>query len=373
MINVLHLRDTDRICGPGKTIIETAVAAEGSEFHHSIGLLMRDDEKENAYLDAARRRGVEVVPVRTRHQYHPQMLLSLLKVIRERDIHIIHSHEYKSDLLAWAVRKIRPIPVISTVHGWIRNSTKGRLFIKMSQMALPSFDRVIAVSTQTKDAIISAGVPATKVDVIHNGIVVDNYRADRHERGFIRRQFSIPETATIVGYVGRLSPEKGQRDLLAAAARLVPRYPDLWIALIGDGPDRQSLAARAEELGIAQRVVFTGHLHDVRPAHRDLDFLALTSHTEGFPNVVLEAFCMGTPVLATNVGGVSEIVHDGRTGVLIRPHAPDEIEAGLTRLLDQPQWARQLAANGRSLVLERFTFQERVEKEHAVCRQVLAS
>jgi hypothetical protein len=94
MINVLHLRDTDRVCGPGKTIIETACAAAGSDFHHAIGLIMLDRETQNAYLDAARGRGVEVVPVRSVHQYDPRIIATLLKIIRQHDIHILHSHEY---------------------------------------------------------------------------------------------------------------------------------------------------------------------------------------------------------------------------------------------------------------------------------------
>ena len=241
MINVLHLRDTDRLCGPGKTIIETACAGVGTDFNHIIGLYMLASERQNAYLDAARQRGVEIVPIRSSHQFDPRIILALLETIREREIHIIHSHEYKSDLLAWAIARVRPIPVVSTIHGWIRNHAKGRFYIRLSQSVLASFDQVIAVSNETKSAAISAGVPSSKIEVVHNGIVSGNYRAEAYERGYIRRLFGVPETATIVGYVGRLSPEKGQRDLLIAASRLVRARPDLWFALVGDGPDRLAL------------------------------------------------------------------------------------------------------------------------------------
>ena len=97
-INVLHLRDTDRVCGPGKTIIETACATDGREFRQMVGLFMLDGESGNLYHDAAVQRGVEVVPIRSAHPYDPRIVRTLLGIVREHDIHILHSHEYKSDL-----------------------------------------------------------------------------------------------------------------------------------------------------------------------------------------------------------------------------------------------------------------------------------
>jgi glycosyltransferase involved in cell wall biosynthesis len=373
VINVLHLRDTDRVCGPGKTIIETACAATPG-FTHFVGLFLLNRQTTNRYYDAAVRRGVAVLPIRSAHQFDPRIVLTILEIVKRYRIDIIHSHEYKSDLLAWAVARLRHIPVMTTIHGWIRQDLKRKLlYIKAGQSVLPWFERVVAVSHETKAAVISCGVPEQKVVVIHNGIVPESYRPHDHARGFLRRQFGIPDSAALVGYVGRLSPEKGQADLLEAAARLLPGRPAVWIVFVGEGPDRQRLERHAKSLGIADRVVYTGHIEDVRPVFRDLDILALTSHTEGLPNVVLEALCMETAVLANDVGGVSEIIEDGVTGLLLPPRSPTRIADGLGRLLDDPQWARSLALNGKRVVCERFTFQGRVAKEEALCRQILAS
>lgn len=372
MINVLHLRDTDRVCGPGKTIIETACAASAG-FSHTIGLLLLDREKTNLYQEAAARRGVPVVPLRSTHQFDPRIIATIVRAVKEHRIDLIHSHEYKSDLLAWAVSRVYRIPVMTTIHGWIQTDTKRRVYVKAGQSVLRWFSRVVAVSDQTKSAILACGVPEHKIAVIHNGIVAENYRPEEHAPGFLRHRFDLPADAPLVGYVGRLSPEKGQADLLTAAAQLLPRIPELRIALVGDGPDRNCLQQQAESLGIAHRVLFTGHLQDVRPVFRDLDVLALTSHTEGFPNVVLEALCMETPVVANDVGGVREIVEDGVTGLLLPPRSPDRIAAAVARVLESPSWARSLALQGKRVVLDRFTFRGRVAKEEALCREVLAS
>jgi glycosyltransferase involved in cell wall biosynthesis len=373
MINVLHLRDTDRVCGPGKTILETACAADRREFSHKIGLFLLNRESTNPYQEVAAKRGVEVVPIRSGHQFDPRIVTTIARVVKEHRIDIIHSHEYKSDLLAWAVTRFCRVPAMTTIHGWIRNDLKRKLYIRAGQSVLPFFDRVVAVSSETRSAVLECGVPESKVTVIHNGIVTENYRRENQQPGFLRQQFSLPEEARLIGYVGRLSPEKGQFDMLAAAEELLRQYPQTWIAMVGDGPDRAALKQRAEELGIGNRVLFTGHLQDVRPVIRDLDVLALTSHTEGFPNVVLEALCMEVPVIATDVGGVREIITDGVTGVLTPARSPSRIADGLTRLLADPAWARKLALRGQREVYEHFTFGRRVAKEEQLCREILES
>jgi glycosyltransferase involved in cell wall biosynthesis len=258
------------------------------------------------------------------------------------------------------------------VHGWIANHWKSRAYIKMGKAVLPGFDRVVAVSAETRRAVIGCGVADERVVLIHNAIVTGNYSPAGLEAGGFRRAHGISSAATLIGYVGRLSLEKGQHDFLRGAARVVARHPQIHLAFVGDGPERDALQRLVIALGLGDRVTFTGHLQDVRPAFRDFDLLALTSHTEGFPNVVLESFCMDTPVLATDVGGVAEVVSDGRTGVLIPPHRPDAIAAGLDRLLGAPAWARMLAAEGKRMVFEQFSFQRRVEKEETVYRELAA-
>ena len=212
MINVLHLRDTTRLCGPGKTILETACAAD-SEFHHLVGLFLLHRETTNQYFDALVSRGVDVVPVRSRHQFDPRVIGAIIQIVKDHRIDIIHSHEYKSDILAWVVSRVHRIPIMTTVHGWIRNSLKSKLYIRAGQSVLDRFDRVVAVSDETRSAVLDCGVADDKVVVIHNAIVADNYRREAQAPGFLRQRFGLPKDARLVGYVGRLSPEKGQRDL----------------------------------------------------------------------------------------------------------------------------------------------------------------
>lgn len=369
-VRVLHLRDTDRVCGPGKTIMETALATDRSRHVQIVGLYM-DERDENEYFRVATARGVEVVPIRSSGRFDLRLVPRLLEIIDAHRIDLLHSHEYKSDIVAFAAARFRRIPIISTAHGFIQNSRRSQVLVSLGQRVLGRFDRVIAVSNETRNRLLAVGVPADRISVIHNAIVTRNYDPTLVPKGGFRARFGISATARLIGYVGRLSPEKGQRELLLAAVDVIRTHADVRIVLVGDGPDDVALRQLAVDLGIASAVTFTGHLSDVRGVFRDLDILALTSYTEGFPNVVLEALCMDVPVVASDVGGVRELVEDGVTGLLIPPGAPDRIAAALRRLLDDPAFAAGLASAGKRVVFETFSFDRRVRTEEALYDEVL--
>ena len=373
MINVLHLRDTDRVCGPGKTIIETACASDRRFFTQKVGLFLPSGDARNAYYEAAVKRGVEIVELRSAFRFDARLVRTIIDAIKVHNIHLVHSHEYKSDVLAYVVSRIHRIPIMSTIHGWIVNSLKARMYIGTARRVLRRFDRVVAVSDETRTRILGCGVSPERLVVIHNAIVTEHYDSAAHPRGVFRERYGIPSDAYLIGYIGRLNPEKGQSLLLNAVARIGASRPRPWLAFVGDGPDRAALEQEAVALGLSDRVVFTGHLPDVRPVYRDLDVLALTSYTEGFPNVLLESLCMGTPVIAADVGGVRELIEDGETGVLVPPGSPAAVAAGLVRLMDERDWADALASRGKRLVFARYQFLDRVRREEALYREILSS
>ncbi len=372
MTRVLHLRDTDRVCGPGKTILETAKAIDGREFQLSIASFVAP-ERPNDYLRVGRDNGIPVFGLPGRVPGDPRAVADIVRLVREQQFDIIHSHEYKGDVLVGLAARFLRARTMSTVHGWINNSLKSSVYLKASVFALKRFDAVVAVSDATRQRIAAAGVPADRIVVIHNAIVAANYDASMVPAGAFRAQIGVPPEATLIGSVGRLSPEKGQGDLIRAMARLTAPLPQLRLVFVGSGPDRTALGALAHELGIADRVTFVEHRVDVRPVYRDIDVLALTSYTEGFPNVVLEALCMNTPVVATAVGGVPELLTDGDTGLVVPAGDPSSVAAALFRVATEPGLARDLAERGRAAVLARFEFGERTRAEAEVYRALIGT
>ncbi len=375
MINVLHLRDTDRVCGPGKTILETCTRIDSSRFRLAIGLFIDRNEKEtdNGYWRAATERGIEVIPLRTRGRFDPSAARQIAQLARSEQFDLIHSHEYKSDLLTLAGARTHSAPIVSTAHGWITNSFKSKLMIGAGKRALRYFDRVIAVSPAIRDELQRVGVPQERLRLIYNAIVMENYRPQDYRPGQVREAFGLPDEAVLIGNVGRLSPEKGQADFLQAAARVLPEFPSAYFVLVGDGADRPRLERLADTLGIREHVLFTGYQQDVRPIFRDLDYLALTSHTEGFPNVLLESLCMDTPVLATAVGGVPAIVSDRETGHLVPAHKPEHIAERLLEMLQNPEAEQRMAAAGKTRIVQRFEFGQRVRRLQQLYAETLGA
>lgn len=372
-VKVLHLRDTDRVCGPGKTIIETCLRADQAAFDLAVGVFLRPgEESTNVFYQVLQSRGIKAIPFFCGGFNKLSVVKQLVRIIEEQHFDIVHAHEYKSDLFSFMVSCLVKVPVVTTAHGWIQNSRKSRAAIWLSKKAMRRFDRVIAVSSKLKDELIMSGVNPERINLIYNAIVTENYIPGSYEPEAVRKRHGLPESARLIGNIGRLSPEKGQEVFLKAAAKIVDMYPDLYFVIAGDGPAKKDLEALSRSLGLAERVIFTGYWDDVRPFYQDLEFMALTSYTEGFPNVLMEALCMGKPVLATSVGGVPDIIEDRQTGHLVQPGDWDAVAARMKELLNDPDQGKKMADKGKLRVLGDFQFKKRVNDLQNLYLDVLA-
>jgi glycosyltransferase involved in cell wall biosynthesis len=190
-------------------------------------------------------------------------------------------------------------------------------------------------------------VPADKLRVIQNGIDLNLYRQPR-ETSRLRGALGIPPDARVIGTIGRLNEIKRQDVLLRAFARVRQQVQDAHLLLVGDGPLRHELAALAAGLGLTKHVHFAGFQADTTTHLRLMDVFALTSRSEGMPQAAIEASVAGIPVIASRVGGLPELIVDGRTGMLFTPGNVEELGAGVVRLLGDRPLAEKLAQGGRA-------------------------
>lgn len=293
--------------------------------------------------------------------------VALARLLRRERLDVLHTHTaIAANVLSRVAGRLAGTHVVSHVHieNYLPpNPARAALVRSLDNVTARLADRVIAVSQSTRDALVAQGYPPRLIEVVPNGIhlVADDERLGRRRLS----EFGIPAEAPVIGEIGRLCDVKGQRELLAATARL----EGVHTVLIGHdleqgGRYRQLLEEEARELGIADRVTFTGHRSDARALLAGLDVFVLPSWIEGMPIVVLEAMAAGKPVVATRVGGTAELVVDGETGVLVQPRDPDALAAAIWELLDDPERARRLGAAGRRRVEERFS-------EEAMTRRIL--
>jgi len=353
-IRVIHLRSSAWLGSPEKLVLDLARHLPSEEFDTTVASLL-EGSNGRAFLEAAVRQGTDALPVPCRWALDPAPVYTLRQILIRRHVHVLCMHDYKADVIGLLAAAGTGVRTVGVFHGWTGEDRKIRMYQRLDRVALRRMDLVVAVSDANRRRLIAMGVPSARVVTIPNGIDADEFLGCTEiDPGHIRASLGLPRHGQVMVSAGRLSPEKGHTVLLEAFATIAPQMPDVWLVLLGDGPEYRRLAALADSLGITRRVLFAGYRKDIAAIFQVMDFLVLPSHTEGLPMVILEAFACGKPVVATTVGGVPEVVRQGETGLLI----PEGDVAGLRRamgamLMDQP--ARERMGKGAyAWVRERF-------------------
>jgi len=286
---------------------------------------------------------------------------------------ILCTHGYKPIVMAVIGGMARRYPLVAFSHGETKESWRVSLYEAMERKAIGFAERIVCVSEAQKKRLLKYGIDERRCRVVHNAVWEPEYRCrDGSSAASVRARLEVPEGAKLVVSAGRLSPEKGHAYLIEAVAQLVKDKIDAIFAFCGDGVCRDELGALAERKGVAGICRFLGFRHDLKDIFHAMDLLVLPSLTEGLPNVVLEAFACGKPVVATSVGGVPEVVRDGVNGILVPPRRPDLLAEAILHRLRNPEESRRMGMRGREIVAEEFTFEQQNRRLEAIYDEVLA-
>jgi glycosyltransferase involved in cell wall biosynthesis len=269
---------------------------------------------------------------------------------------VVHTHMYRADVvgtkaaIALANAGYRRPYVVSTVHSSRVRSTEDR---ELLRRLTPEMDQLIAVSKSIERKIAGEHRDGAPVKLIYNGIDLDRY--DHQEPCCtLRDEYGMEPGSQIVGVVARLEPEKGHQTLIDAWPYVLRRVPDAYLLVVGEGSQRDALAARASANRVAHRVVFTGRRDDVPALTAALDVAVLPSNREAQGLSILEAMALSRPVVASDVGGIPEMIEDGVTGLLVPHDQPEQLAAAIVRLLTDHALADTIARAGHDLVHDRF-------------------
>jgi len=274
---------------------------------------------------------------------------ALTRLARATDAMLIHANGTRAMAYAGVAGRLVSRPTLWHVRVADRDGLVDRALHALATVVIaPSR----AVARRFRDA--------AKVRVIPNGIDLKRF-APRAPSGLLRAALGVPPSVPIAVSVGRHVPEKGYRHLLGAAAMIERTRPGVHWILVGDGGLRAELEGEAGRLGLASRVHFTGSRGDVDDVVALADVFVLPSESEGFGRVLVEAMAMGRPVVATDVGGIPEIVLDGETGLLVTPADPGALADAVRALLDDPARAARLGAAGRTRAESTFNLGAHVD------------
>ena len=303
------------------------------------------DAQPNPFVSTAREMGITVDVINERFRFDPSIVNQLRDIIARRAPDIIQTHMIKSHFLVKFAGLGRKYPWIAYHHGYTTTDLKMKFYNRLNRWSLPSAARVITVCDAFAKQLAGAGVRPECISVRHNSVVAPRKTSDA-EVSAIQTKFGIADDESVILSVGRFSQEKGHADLIRAVASLRKLTTHKFkLVLVGDGPERDQLESLANTLGLTDQVVFVGHVSDVAPYYGIADVLALPSHSEGSPNVLLEAMAAGLPIVATNVGGVPEIASSEKDALLVAPREPQVFATALHRVLTEPELANQLQTN----------------------------
>ena len=319
VVRVLELRSVRGTGGgPEKTILLGAARTDMRRFAVTVCYL-RDARDTIFRIDeVAGGLPVDYVEVVERHSFDPTVLPRLRALVRERGIDIVHSHEYKTDVLAWLLTRCERVTALATVHGWTGHTWRERFaYYPVDRWFLRFFPKLIAVSENIRQTLVAHGARPDRVTRVLNGIDHRAFVRDRSRAHAVRASLGMGADEVTIGTVGRLEPQKRFDLLIDAVARLQPKHPTLKLLIVGDGSLRQRLASQIERLGLNDACRLLGHRTDIVDLHHAFDLFVQSSDYEGTPNAVLEAMAMETPVVATNVGGTAEVVRDQIDGLIV--------------------------------------------------------
>jgi len=246
--------------------------------------------------------GVEVIEVRLpprRYRAEARALASVWKSDRPQ---VVHCHGYHGDLVGWWAASRSGLPLVSTVHGFTGGDLKGRLYESLDRWVLRRFDAVVSVSRPLGAQLEAGGIGAGRVHVVPNALLPV---ADALPRQGAREVLGLPADQAVVGWIGRLSHEKGPDVMVEALARLPA---GTLLSFVGEGALKPVLAERARALGLEARIRWHGAVAGAARLVRAFDLVVLSSRTEGTPMTLLEAMAADVPVGATRVGGVPDVV-----------------------------------------------------------------
>lgn len=355
-LNILHLNAPTGFAGAERVLLNYLSCHDKDKFTVHVASYINCQRQNNSFTEEMDKHGIAVNKILIGGQHSSTSVIrATINLINKLGIDLVHTHGYRSDVSGYLATRFTKTPIVSTVHGWTPISWKLRRYEQIDRWFLKSFDGVISVSSKLSKSLTSSGVAPNKIRLIHNAIPpVSDITVKSGSCPTPQSDVLISNDKTILA-VGRLSLEKGYDVLLKSFHKYFATKPGVRLVIAGDGPLRSNLCTLAHELGIEDRVTFTGHITDVSHFYRASDVFVLPSRTEGMPMVILEAMQSGLPVVCTNVGGIPEIITDGVNGITVKPDDIDGLGSAIDMVLTNPDICEMLKSNAIKTVSEKFS------------------
>jgi glycosyltransferase involved in cell wall biosynthesis len=301
-----------------------------------------------------------------RHFLRARAAAEISRLTKTQNYSIVHVNEPHALTAAWLARAHRRAPLL--VSRRVGYPISRNWFARLRYDAAA---RIVAISRWSAERVIRSGIAESKLAIVYEGIEIPA-RPSGEQRAQARARWRVPADAPLLGCVGVLSPDKGQEWLIRALAELRKKFPSAKLLLAGDGPCRQRLQRLAQEVGIADAVIFAGFISDVENAYAALDVFLLPSFFEALSNALMSAMAYAIPSIAFNLGGPAEIIEDSKSGLLVEPGNVEALRSAISKILDDAALASSVGENGRRRIEQDFSAAKMVGEMLRVYEECLA-
>ena len=319
---------------------------------------------------------VDLVPVPNLR--HPLNLIRILRYLRSHRPMILHTQLEFSDVLGTIAAKILGIPVVATLHTLDTFTTKkfSPWRLRLRWFVLRAFcDRIIAVSEETRRHHLQFGkLKPDKVITLYNGVDISRFKnIDQNQSATTRRALNLPLASRVIVTVAVLREPKGIQNMIKALPALLEQVSDLHYLIVGDGNYGAALRKLVSALALEKHITFAGHRTDIPDLLASSDIFVLPTLKDALPTVLIEALAAEIPVIASDVGGVPEIIENGVDGLLVPPNDPASLADACLRLLKNNVLVQQMTLAGSKIVRQRFSINVQIENLSRLYAELAAS
>ncbi|MDD5454220.1 MAG: glycosyltransferase [Candidatus Ratteibacteria bacterium] len=318
-----------------------------------------------------RDRGIEVACLGAKSKFDITVFLKLIKFLKRQRPQILHTYLFHANFLGRIAGWICNVPIIISSVRVMEKEKAHHLYLDMFTQWM--VDKEICVSKEVEKFMIkSAHISPSKLTTIYNGINTSDFLSLNDEgKNKKKGELSISGFNPVIGTIARLTTQKGIRYLLEAFRIILKDFPNCCLLIVGQGPRERELKTLSGELGISSNVKFLGFREDAAEIIDLMDVFVLPSLWEGMPNVVLEAYALGKPVVATGVGGTREIIKDGETGFLISSCDWKHLAQYVKLLIENPQMRGEFGARGREFVNNNFSLDKMIKDTETLYEELI--
>ncbi|WP_022853499.1 glycosyltransferase family 4 protein [Thermodesulfatator atlanticus] len=367
-LRVLQLGSPTGLYGAERWILALIKYLDPEKIETIVGVIKDDPHLEAPILAHAQGLGFKTVAIEAYGRFNVKAITLLRNYLKQENIHILHTHGYKQDLVGfWATRGV-PTRIIATPHGWSKEpDLKLAIYEGLNRLVFLGLDKVVPLSRELYQGL--TGIPGLKrkLRLIVNAVDLAEIDAVKEVPEVVAKKRK--EGFFILGYIGQLIHRKGLDVLFKALAK--PGLEECFLFIVGEGPLRAQLEQMAKDLGIFERVVFTGYRADRLNFLRGFDVFVLPSRLEGIPRCLMEAMGMGKPVVASDIEGVKDLIpKDGEGGLLFPVEDSNALSEKILLLKENKLLAKKLSEKARKIVAQNFSAERMAQEYQALYQEV---